>query len=51
MTDKELAEKLWKEGPWWCIECDDPLEEEEEAFLHPQYPNEIVCEYCHERYS
>lgn len=51
MTDKEKAEKLWQESSWWCIECDGPIDEKEDAFLHPQYDNEIVCEDCHSRYN
>ena len=46
MTNKEYAEKLWEEGPWWCIECDHSMKEAKDAFLHPEYCNEIVCEDC-----
>ncbi len=49
MTKKERAEKLWETGSWWCIECEGPLDKKEEAFLHPQYDNEIVCQDCSER--
>jgi len=44
---KERAEKLWEEGPWWCIECDHSIQEKEEAYLHPHYVNEIICKDCH----
>lgn len=45
MTKKEYAEKLWKQGPWWCIKCDCSIEEASGAYLHPDY-DEIVCEDC-----
>ena len=34
---------------FWCVECDDPLEEDEDKFEHPMYDGEAVCEGCHDR--
>lgn len=47
MTDKEYAEKIWREEVWWCIKCDSSIETEEEAYLHPDYCEAIVCEDCY----
>lgn len=38
--------EIWYLNPY-CIVCDNPLEEKEEVFIHPDYEDEIVCEHCH----
>jgi len=35
----------WNLMPY-CVECDNPLEEIGDAFEHPMYEGEIVCESC-----
>ena len=35
----------------YCIECDDPLEDDGEKHEHPFYSNEAICQHCHDKIS
>ena len=35
---------------YYCIECDDSLEDDEKH-KHPFYDNEVVCKDCHGKFS